>query len=205
MWALAMIDPAVYATPYIIAFIVCLMVFSALILGVSSLRNRRKRNIAVYAVMVLVLGLLAFQAHDVALGPTYVNYDFKFSKSAFYPDVVNQFNITSGSSGVRTANYFVVLNSVNASFTDSNAPDYIRVSNTTIKIPFSFNELKEASASKPVLFEISQNVTGFVVDVDFEPQEGSKIAVTSWTSMMTCSYNSTLNCYTIGPLFGAEA
>lgn len=203
MWALSIINPSVYALPYKLAIIVCIVVFSALIFRVSSLRSRRKRNIAVYAAMLLVLGLLAFQAHDVALGPTHVNYDFTFSTSAFYPDVVNQFNITSGNSGIRAANYYVVLNSVNASFSDTNYPDYIRVSNTTIKIPFSFNESKEASASKPVLFEIYQNVTG-VVDVDFEPQEGSKIAVTSWTSMMTCSYNSTLNCYTIGPLFGAE-
>ncbi len=204
MWALSIVNPAVYATPYIIAIIVCIMVFSALILGVSSLRSRRKRNIIVWAVMALVLVLLVFQARDVAVGPTYVHYDFRFSTSAFYPDVVNQFNITSGNSGVREANYYLVLNSENASFTDTNSPDCIRVSNTTIKIPFSFDELNEASASKPVLFEIDQNVTGFVVDVDFEPKEGSKIAVVSWTSIMTCSYNSTLNCYTIGPMFGAE-
>ncbi len=201
MWALSIVDPAVYATPYIIAIIVCIIAFSALVLGVSSLRSRRKRSIAVYAVMALTLGLLAFQAHDVALGPTHVSYRFYPSTNEFYAGQVNQFNITSANNGIRPANYYLVLHGKNATFTTENQADYIRINSTTMKIPFTFNELKRASESKPVLFEINQNVTSFEFTIDIESKEGSSIVVVTWMYSMRCSWNSTLACYTIDELF----
>jgi len=196
MWALAIIDPAVYATPYIIAILVCIMVFSVLILRVPMLRSRRKRSIMVWAVMALVLVLLVFQAREVSLGPTHISYRFDSSVDEFYSGQVNQIDISSFNNGIRPASYYLVLKSENATFTTGNQADYIRINSTAIKVPFVFNELKEASESKPMLFDINQNVTSFEFTASIEPNEGSSIVVVTWMYLLRCSWNSTVNCYT---------
>jgi hypothetical protein len=61
MWAYAVVDHSVYSMPYIVALLVCIAVFSGLFLMVKPLRSfRKKRCLVVYAVMVLVAGLLVF-------------------------------------------------------------------------------------------------------------------------------------------------
>jgi hypothetical protein len=198
MWALAIVDPSVYATPYIIALMVCIVVFSVLLLKFRSLWSVHRKSIfTVYGIITLVVGLLIFQAHDAGLGPTHIGYDYALSANTFEPNVVNQFNVTSGTNGIRPIYYNLVLTSKNASFTEDNPQEYIRVDNTTIKIPCPFNEAKPATLNKSVFFKIDQNTTGFSIDTNLEASPNSNIIVTTWTGTMQCDYNAKLNSYTV--------
>src|SRR3972149_7241833 len=126
MWALALVDPKVYTTPYIIALIICTIVFSGLLLNFRSYRNIHKKSVlSIYGIILVIAGLLVFQAYDAGLGPTHIGYDYTLSTNTFEPNVVNQFNVTSGTNGIRPTNYYLVLSSVNASFTEDNSQEYI--------------------------------------------------------------------------------
>jgi hypothetical protein len=196
MWAYALVDPKVYATPYLIGLIVCILVFSALLLKFRSHWSGHKKSIFTgYAVVALVAGVLVYQAYDTGLGPTHIGYDFTLTTDTFKPDAVNQFNITSGNNGLRAANYQIVLNAVNASFTEDNPTEYIRVDNSTIRIPFDFNQAKPATMSKQVFFKIDTNATGFSIHTGLEAAPDSKLVVTIWTDKMQANFNPSLDSY----------
>ena len=197
--ALSIADPSVKAIPYIILLIVLTFVFLGFLLVFSSLRKyRRKRNLLIYSVMVLVFVLIVFQAHDLALSPTHVSFGFDISSNEFYPVEANHFNISSSNSGLRTTSFYIVVKSVNASFEVENQKDYIQVNSTMIKVPFTFQELGRASESKPVFFTIDENVTSFLFKADIETQDSSTLLVGA-VFWMNCTWNSTKNSYTIEP------
>ncbi len=201
MWALALVDPKVYATPYIFALIICILVFSGLLFKFKFLRSFQRKSLAIYVVTILVVVFLSFQAYDTGLGPTHIGYDFTVNTQAFQPDVVNQFNVTSGTNGIRPTSYYLVLTSVNASFTEENPKEYLRVDNITIKIPFKFEESKPANLNKLVFFKIDQNATGCSIGSGIEAAADSKIVVTTWIGTLQCSYNTKLNSYTVEEIF----
>jgi small basic protein len=208
MWAYAVVDHSVYSMPYIVALLVCIAVFSGLFLRVKPLRSfRKKRCLVVYAVMVLVAGLLVFLAYDAGLGPTYIGYNFAFGTETFQPEAVNQFNITLTNSGLRASSYYAVLTSINATFSSENPQDYIWINETAIKIPLSYENPKPntVTISKPVFFKINHDATSFSVDINFEALNYSKILVTTFTNPISGSYNTTLNSYTIEPIWRATA
>ena len=203
--ALSIVSPSVKAIPYIILLIVLSLVFLGVLLVFSSLRKyRRKRNLLIYSVMVLILVLIVIQAHDVALGPTLVSFGFDVSSNEFYPIKANQFNISSANSGLRTTSFYIVLKSVNASFVVENQQDYIQVNRTMVKIPFTFQELGRASESKPVFFTIDENVTSFLFKADIETQDSSTLLVGA-VFWMNCTWNSTKTSYTIEPFSAMTA
>ena len=142
--------------------------------------------------------LIAFQAHDSALGPTHVSFGFDVGSNEFYPVEANHFNISSANSGLRTTSFFIVLKSVNASFVVENQQNYVQVNRTMVKIPFTFQELGRASESKPVFFTIDENVTSFLFKADIEIQR--QLHTSRWCMFsMNCTWNSTKNSYTIEP------
>lgn len=133
---LSVIDPSVYAFPYAIALIAFFAIVLALFVKLPSLRQyRKKRNLLIYGAIVLVAVLLVYQARDVATGPTYISYVFDCGADEFPSGQMNQFNVTCSNNGFRTANFYIVLQSVNASFPAQNSQDYIKVNSTTLKIP----------------------------------------------------------------------
>lgn len=195
---LSIIDPSVYAFPYAIVLTVLALIVFTLFFKFPSLRRyRKKRNLLIYGAIALVAVLLVFQAHDVAIGPTHISYMFDCGTGEFSSGRTNQFNVTCSNSGFRTANFYIVLQSVNASFTAQNPEDYIQVNSTTLKIPFSFQELNRATESKPVFFEIDQNATGFSFSACVEAQSGSSLIVITCMPTLVGCWNSTSNCYTI--------
>jgi hypothetical protein len=148
--------------------------------------------------------LIAFQTHDLALGPTLVSFGFDVSSNEFYPLEVNHFNISSANSGLRTTSFYVVLKSVNTSFVVENQQDYIQVNRTMVKIPFTFQELGRASESKPIFFAIDENVTSFLFKADIETQDSSTLLVGAVFSMNS-TWNSTKNSYSIEPFSAMTA
>lgn len=195
---LSIIDPSVYAFPYAIALTAFSLIVLTLLFKIPSLRQyRKKRNLFIYVAIALVAVLLVFQAHEVAIGPTHISYMFDCGGGEFFSGRANQFNVTCSNSGFRTANFYIVLQSVNASFTAQNPQDYLQVNSTTLKIPFSFQELTKATESKPVFFEIDQNATGFSFSACVEAQSGSSLIVITCMPTLAGCWNSTGNCYTI--------
>jgi len=195
---LAIVDPSVYAFPYAIALTVLALVVLTLFFKFPSLKQyRQKRNLLVYGAVALIAVLLVFQAHDVAIGPTHISYMFDCGSGEFSSGCTNQFNVTCSNSGFRTANFYIVLQSVNASFIAQNPQDYLKVNSTTLKIPFSFQELNRATESKPVFFEINQNATGFSFSACVEAQSGSSLIVVTCMPTLAGCWNSTSNRYTI--------
>ncbi len=155
--------------------------------------------------MTAVGVLLGFLAYDAGLGPTHISYHFVFGSDSFNPEGVNQFNVNSINNGIRTASYNLVLHGINASFTETNPPEYVRIDESTIKMPYTFNTAAEASISKPVFFTINQGASGFSVNIDMETSEGTNLLVTTCTDSMICTYNSTLNSYTIKSISSVTA
>ena len=195
---LSIVDPSIYAFPYAAALTIFALIVLTLLFKFPALRQyRKKRNLLIYGAIALVAVLLVFQAHEVAIGPTHISYMFDCGADEFSSGHANQFNVTCQNSGFRTANFHIVLQSVNASFTAQNPQDYLQVNSTTLKIPFSFQELTSATESKPVFFEIDQNATGFAFSACVEAQSGSSLIVITCMPTLAGCWNSTSNCYMI--------
>lgn len=199
MHVMALADPRVYAYPYIFAIAVLVIVFSGLTLKFASLRNyRKKSNLRVYSSILLSIGVLATQAYDVSLGPKLISFSIEPSTNEFHPDIENQFNLIV-SSDVKISKFYIVINSLNASFLTNNS-NYLLVTNNTLKVPFTLYEQKESSQTKPIKFIIDENVTGFRFNLDVEPKLDRNVLATTFNDMMNCRWNASLNCYTIEPI-----
>jgi len=139
---------------------VFLAVLSVCFFKVPSFRvYRKRRNLIIYAVSALILGLLAYQAYDSFLGPAYVSYSLENGETRFYAGRVNTLSVSSSNMGMRTASFNLILKSVNASFTPNTQQNYVQVNSTIIKVPFSFPQ--GGRETKPVQFTIDENVSAF--------------------------------------------
>jgi len=179
------IDPRSYAVPYILLFFVCLLVFLVCIINFRSLRvYRRKRNLLVYAVLVLVLTLIAYQANGVSLGPSYISYGIKKTQTPIYAMEQNQFGVTCYCDGGKVATFYMVMKCANATLHVDEQLNYIQVNDTAIKIPFSFRGSGEQT--KPVYFTVTANVSSVEFYPSIERESGSSIMVTTWLSEIRC-------------------
>ena len=193
---MTIISPVVHAYPYVILLIVCATIFVALFWKFPSLRNyRKKRSLLVYPLMALVLALVVFQAYDVSLGPALVSYTLSNSNRAFVAGQVNQLDLSSSSNGVRAANFYMVVRSVNASFTGDGPQNCIQVNITCIKVPFTFPQ--KGSEIKSVFFTVEKNVTDFEFHSALEEDNAGRVLVIACTTTMRCVWDSTSSSFTI--------
>ncbi len=189
---LSMVSSLVFAMPYIIAIIAIFIAILVLFVRYPSLRNyRRKRIILIYCVFILVLGLLMFQMDNV-YRRAFVNYSISTSYDKAYVGVVNRVVWSCGCFGGRSASFYLVISSINASFTLHYQRDYVLISNTTVKVPFS---LSESSDSEPVFFIIDDNVTSFSFSASLENRGWGGLEVSSALSSVTFVWNATENYY----------
>ena len=178
--------------PYIALAVVCIIVSISLFLKVPALRKiRQKKNLIVYASLVLILGLTLGQAYDISLGPTVISYNLANSEKEFYAGQVNKLNISCESLCMRETSFYLVLKSVNASLVDENH----QINCTVIKIPFTLSSLHEIQ-SKVVCFTIDKNVANFEFYPNIERLKDFPI-VTGSTRQVQCAWNSTTNSYIV--------
>ncbi len=149
-----------------------------------------------YATFALVIFLLFFQIDNVARRAI-IDYGFSAGNNRAYVGAVNQVTLTSGNRGERSISFYLIFSAVNASFQIENQRDYILVNNRTVKIPFSLSEswLSTNADSKPVLFTVDENVTGFSFSATLEPKGWGGLSVSSGFSSATFAWNATENCY----------
>ena len=144
------VNPLFDAYPYIMLLVVCLIVVIVAFWKYPLMRvYRRKRNLLVYAVMILVMSLIAYQAYDVSLGPDYIlSFGIQKTASQIYAGQENQFVVTCYSNGAKEVHFYMVIQSANATLQVGYLQDYIQLNDTAIMIPFSFHgsgEQTEAS------------------------------------------------------------
>ncbi len=184
-----------YFIPYAVHLTIILVVILICFLKFQSLRKyRRKRNLLVYAVLAILVGLLAYETYNQFLGPAIVSYSV-VGGNQFYAGQVNQFTVSCENLGMRETSFYLVLNSENASLLAENQQDYIQVNSTSIKIPFTLHSLHEKTTAT-VFFSINENVTSCAFYPNIERANYSPI-VTGSTLRAECIWNAETNSYNL--------
>lgn len=183
-------------TPYTIALSVVILAFVALLIFLPSMRKyRRKRNIIVYAVALLIIALLIFQINE-SFNSTRALVSYSFDADLkYYYGTANQFAIICSNFGDKSASFYINCSVVNASL-QANHQDYIQVDSSTVKIPFFLEEggLPLSEDKKYVSFSIDENATGF--EFSLWPDElSSSVIVASGTYDIYYTWNTTENCF----------
>jgi hypothetical protein len=186
-------DPFTHVIPYIMLLAICLVVLLACLVGVPSLRiYKRKRNLAVYVLFILVLGSIVYQTYNVSLGPNYITFSIEKTQMPIYPRQQNHFNVVCSSDGVKNANFNMFILCSNATVQVAGQQDYIQVNDTCIKIAFSFNGGGEET--KPVYFTAEANVAS----IEFYPrvERGSgDYVVAVYLSEIHCNWDTTTHSF----------
>ena len=181
------INPAVNAYPYIMLLSICLIILAVVFWRYPSFRvYRRRRNLAIYAALALFFSLIAYQAYNVSLGPTFISFGIEKTQTPIYSGQQNHFSVTCYSSGAKEANFYMTFKSANATLQANGEQGYIQVNSTAIKIPFAFHGNGEQT--KPVFFTANSNVTSLAFFPTFERQEGDFIIV-AYLSEIQCNWD----------------
>jgi hypothetical protein len=148
--------------PYILLFLVVLIIAIVLLVKFPSLRIYRKtRNMLFYLLLAVALVLTLFQAYEAPRRTVYEYYIYGFPN--YYPGRTNQFNLTCQNLESAPASFYMIINSVNASFPTQPQLTYIPVNSTAIKVLLTVSENTSplAEDTEPIFFDIDENVTGF--------------------------------------------
>ena len=188
------VNPLFNAYPYIILLAICMIVVIVAFWKYPPIRvYRRKRNLLVYAVSILILSLIAYQAYDVSLGPNYVSFGIEKTQTPIYAGQENQFGVTCYSNGVKEMHFYMVIQSANATLQVSSLQDYIQLNDTAIMIPFSFQGSGELT--KPVHFTADTNVSGLAFYPSFNQPNDNQVIVTSYLTEIQCNWNPATNSF----------
>jgi hypothetical protein len=193
--AALIIDPKIYAFPYVIMIMILAIVALTLFIKFPSLKNyRRRRSIIFYTVLFLAFMLLIFQAYDVG-SRALVSYGVEFDVR-FYPETTNQLNLTCSSDGGRYCSFYLVVRSVNASFPAQTQPNYVQVNSTVIRVHFTLSEnwFSRSKTTESVLFNIDKNVTGFSFTLRLDSWSKGCLFI-SGQPFVSYVWNGTENCF----------
>jgi Ca2+/Na+ antiporter len=193
---------------YIFLFLVVLIIAIVLFVKFPSLRIYRKtRNMLFYFLVAVALVLTLFQAYEAskpyeASRLTVYNYYINDHNSNFpnyYPDRVNQFNLTCQYLETKPASFYMVVNSVNVSFP---AQPQVNVSfqfnSTALKVLFTVSENTSSmdEDTRPILFSINENVTGFSFTI-YPDFVSDTVFPAEQTFGMDYAWNEMENCYAL--------
>ena len=186
--------------PYILLFLVISIVAIVLVVRFPSLRKYyRKRNILAYFLLALALAVILFQAYEVPRRTVYNYYinNSGYSNSPnYYPGKINQFNLTCEYLESNPASFYMVVNSVNVSFPAQPQETYVPVNATAIKVLFTVSEGTSFmhKDTKPILFSINENVTGFSFTI-YPETVSDTLFPAAGTYGMDYVWNGIENCY----------
>ena len=182
------IDPLVDAAPYLALLGVSVLVIVAALLKCPSIKAyRKKRNLLAYAVIIIIIGLIAYQAYNVSLGPNYVSFSIQKTQTPIFAERQNQFSVTCNSDGARDIEFNMVIQCSNATLQADREEGYIQANSTTVKIPFSFHG--DGAETKPVYFTADANVSSISFYPSIEARNGSPLVVWVYLSEIQCTYD----------------
>lgn len=186
--------------PYILLFLIVLIVALILFIKFPSLKKyRMKRNILVYLLVAIALVFSLFQAYEASRGRTvYEYYITDNSFPNFYPWQTSQFNLTCNYIERRPASFYMVINGVNVSFPDQPQVTYIPVNSTTIKVLFTVPENTPFmyKDTKTIFFNINENVTSFSFSA-YPETESNILFPAGRTYGVDYVWNGLENCYEV--------
>jgi hypothetical protein len=179
--------------PFLILFAAISIAAMACLIKFRSLRNfRKKRNIAVYAIVLLLLGLIGYQVYDWSLGSPLITNRVSLTNNKFQAEKIIELSMTSQNLCNRELTFNLTVSGVNASLTMGNQEDYVQVDSSTIKIPFHFNRGSiDSDQIKTVLFTINKDCTGFKIDLS------SPVTTTGGQCRVEGSWDATTSSYTV--------
>jgi hypothetical protein len=115
--------------------------------------------------MLLLLGVVAYQAYDASLGISIVTYNVNFADNEIVADQTFKLDIVCENLGIRETSFYLILTSTNASLTVGNQQDYIQINDTALKIPFNFVAASiHTKETKSVLVNIDETASNFRLD-----------------------------------------
>lgn len=179
---------------YIMLLSICVIVAIAVFWKYPSLRvYRRKRNVAIYTIVLLVFGLIAYQAYNASLGPNFISFSIQKTQNIIYVGEQNHFFVTCRSEGAREVHFYMTINAKNATLQTNGHEGYIQLNETAIKIPFTFHGNGEQA--QPVFFTVNPNVSSISFYPRIERLDGAKIAVMTYLSEIQCTFDPSSNSY----------
>jgi hypothetical protein len=191
----------VYWLPTTVLLVVLIVAVLACFLAFSSLRvYRRRRNWIIYAFIVVLIGVTAFEAYDTSIGPAIITYSIHTTENQFSAVTTNRFEIECTNLGNRRTSFNLVAKFNNASLAAQSEKDYSQINSTTIKIPFALETLKQTQ-TKSLQFMIAQDVMAFEFSLYMDYNKDSPI-VTGGTVGAQCVFSNDTNRYTINLVQG---
>ncbi len=154
---------------------------------------RKKRNLLVYCALILFFSLVAYQAYSVSLGPNYVSFSIQKTEAPIFAGQQNMFSVTCNSDGARDIAFYMVIQCTNATLQVNGQQGYLQVSNTAVKIPFSFHG--DGSETKPVYFTADSNVSSISFYPSVEAQNGNPFVVEVYLREFQCTYDAATASY----------
>src|SRR3990172_5760755 len=195
---LSIAPPPDFNAPYIVALLGVIIAVVALLIIFPFMRKyRRKRNILVYIVILLIMALIVFQINEASSlsKRAIVGYGFA-GDPKYYSRENNQLVMACENVGDKAASFYLVCNGLNASFQVKTLQDYLQTSNRTVKVPFSLQErgLSLSEDRKPVFFTIDEDVEEFSFTFSLEAHSNNLVVYRGDTSV-TYLWNVTENCF----------
>ncbi len=191
---LAVVPPEGYTWPYILALLGFLIVFGAVLaIFPSLLKYRRKRNIMIYVAAALIVGLLIFQIDNV--GRWSMVTISCHGAAQYLPGEIGQLTVSAESIGSREANFYVVIDCINASFQPEQ--NFVHTNDSEIKVWFLLETqgMPRSNDWRSVSFAIDNNVAGFSFSISWEQQGSGKLIVPTLDYFLSYTWSGTQNCY----------
>lgn len=183
------ISPLGSAAPYLALLGVIVLVVAAVFIKYPNFRSyHRRRNVLAYTVIILIIGLTAYQAYNTYLGPNDVAFSIQKTETPIYSGQQNHFSVTCNSEGAKDIQFYMVIQSGNATVQTNGEQGYIQMNSTAIKIPFSFHG--SGSQTKQVYFTADSNVSSIAFYPSIENQNNSPMLVWVYLSEIQCTYDS---------------
>jgi hypothetical protein len=153
---------------FLFLFTIISVVAVSCLIKFRSLRNfRKKQNLLVYSVVLLLLGLIAYQTNDLSLGSPLVTNRVSLTNNKFQAEKISQLTVTCENLCNRELTCNLTVTAVNVSLTMANQENYVQVDNSTIDIPLHFNIGSiHNEQTKTVLFTIKKDSANFQITLD---------------------------------------
>jgi hypothetical protein len=135
------------------------------------LKNGKRQIVA--AVGILLLLFLAMAAYLFVSAKAAIECTIVGNKPEYYADVVNQISVRCTNYGAASGSFYVILNTVGASFEVAENAAFSHLSKNSVWIPFSLSSSK--TEVKAANFIVDRSQEGFSFSITVQAAEGSRI------------------------------
>ncbi len=165
------------------------------------LGSHKKRNIAIIAIIILVVSTIFVYQFTILTEPPRFIYGIDDSIYRFYPNSTNAINLTCSNTGYNEANFYLVLKITNASFSSQTESPYLQINSTTVKFLFSLQ--RGPTSVRSVFFSTDEGTEEFSFHLSFEKARQSTMSGQSIVYHVGYKWNETVKCYVRSDIWGS--